>query len=175
LLHEKLSRQAYYDHVTGLANRELFNDRFDQALKMAERHKRVCALLYIDLDGFKKVNDTMGHHIGDELLCSTATRMQQCVRKSDTVARMGGDEFAVLLTELQDKSQAMFVGEKIVNRLFDPFQTSKGQVNIGASMGVAIFPDDGGDMDRLMVLADKHMYTNKRQHKQNIALAKEAS
>ncbi len=177
--HEKtlLSRHAHFDSVTGLANRVLFNERFEHALQMAERYSRICGLLYIDLDGFKQVNDEYGHYIGDELLASVATRMLQCVRKTDTVARIGGDEFAVLLTELNSKSDAMIIGEKIVSRMYDPVSTTKGPVNVGASIGVAVYPDDGQDTENLTKLADKFMYNNKRARKLNLGVpvVKEAS
>lgn len=169
-----LARQAHYDNVTGLANRVLFNERFEHALQMAERYGRICALLYIDLDGFKPINDEYGHHIGDELLATVSGRMMQCVRKTDTVARIGGDEFAILLTEVKTKTDAMLIGEKVVSRIFDPVPTSKGAVNVGASIGVAVYPEDGQDANRLMELADKYMYTNKRAHNQKLTISKDA-
>lgn len=173
--HSILSRKAHFDTVTGLANRVLFNERFDHALQMAQRYDRICALLYVDLDGFKAINDEHGHHIGDELLIAVAGRMLQCVRKTDTVARIGGDEFAILLTEITTKADAMLIGEKVVSRLFDPVPTSKEPVSVGASIGIAVYPEDGVDADKLIKLADKYMYNNKRAHKQKLGLSREAS
>lgn len=170
----QLSRQAHYDTVTGLSNRVSFNERFDHALQMAERHKRICALLYVDLDGFKPINDQMGHHIGDELLAGVATIMLKCVRKTDTVARIGGDEFAIILTEIDNKADATEIADKLVSHLANPIVTSKGAVDIGASIGVVVYPEDGLEANKLLELADNYMYTNKRAHKQNVKLTKDA-
>ncbi|HAI13490.1 MAG TPA: hypothetical protein DCM28_17415 [Phycisphaerales bacterium] len=171
----ELSHHAHYDTVTCLANRVLFNERFEHALQMSQRYKRICGLLYIDLDGFKAINDQYGHHIGDELLATVAGRMLQCVRQTDTVARMGGDEFAIILTEIENKDDAISISEKLDAQLGVPVQTTKGIVNIAASIGVSVYPEDGVEANRLIELADKYMYKNKRDNKMRLRLDRSAS
>ena len=168
---EKLSRRAYYDAVTGLVSKELFSDRCDHALKLARRQSNICAVIYIDLDDFKSINDSMGHSAGDELLTNVAGRMKNCVRDSDTVARMGCDEFAILLMDLDDKSMVLLLAEKINSRICDTFHLASGCVKIGASFGVAIYPDDGDSVKRLLEVADEQMYTNKKEKGKNGVLS----
>ncbi|MAX23170.1 MAG: hypothetical protein CMJ19_01600 [Phycisphaeraceae bacterium] len=172
--HTELSHRAHHDNVTGLANRVLFTERLEHALMMSERYERICAVLYVDLDGFKPVNDEYGHHIGDELLVSVAGRMHSCIRKTDTVARIGGDEFAILLAEIANRNDAIRIGEKVISRLFDPIPTSKGPVSVGASLGVAVYPEDGHGPEALLEHADKQMYENKRSHKK-LNISRDAS
>jgi len=164
---EQLSRRAYYDAVTGLVSKELFSDRCDHALKLAHRHSRICAVIYIGLDDFKSLNDSMGHSTGDELLANVAGRLKNCVRDSDTVARMGSDEFAILLTDMDDKAAVMLLAEKINGRICDPFHLASDPVQLGASLGVAIYPEDGDTVKRLLEVADEYMYANKMEKSKN--------
>lgn len=149
---------ASHDALTGLPNRRLFQDRLDLALSRAQRRDKRVALLFIDLDGFKAVNDSYGHDIGDELLSALATRLQETVRGEDTVARFGGDEFIVLLSEIADVGDAVAVAEKVLLRLRAPFDLRGQDVRVGASVGVAVFPDHAADSGGLMKSADTAMY-----------------
>ena len=154
---------ALHDYLTGLPNRRLFQDRLANALERARRTRTQAALLVLDLNRFKQVNDTQGHHIGDLLLQQVATRFSGRVRRSDTVARTGGDEFSVILEEPITREQAEGVGNALLQLLNEPIQLSGGQfARIGASVGVAVFPDDAGDPESLFIAADQKMYKAKR-------------
>lgn len=155
-------RRANRDPVTGLLNRTLFNDRLDHTLTMARRGKRRFALMFIDLDLFKRVNDTLGHDAGDELLCGVAQRLTECVRESDTVARLGGDEFGVIMSETGDLVGVVQAARRILETLQQPFILTKGTAHIGASIGIALFPDDGDDPATLVANADAAMYKAKQ-------------
>jgi diguanylate cyclase (GGDEF)-like protein len=161
---ERMQRVAHHDSLTGLPNRSLFNDRLDQAIRLAKRSSRQFALLYLDLDRFKTVNDTLGHAAGDELLQGVATRIRQQVRESDTVARVGGDEFTVILHGTAMREEAETVSGKIHAALAAPFQVGspKQGVEIGSSIGIALYPADAGDADALVKAADAAMYTAKQ-------------
>jgi len=161
---ERIQRVAHHDSLTGLPNRLLFNDRLHQAISLAKRDSRRFALLYLDLDKFKPVNDTLGHIIGDELLKGVAARLRQQVRESDTVARVGGDEFTVILSDLSRRADAETVAAKIIAALAVPFElgSSKQRVEIGSSVGIAVFPTDGRDADALVKSADAAMYSAKQ-------------
>ena len=156
---------ATHDDLTNLANLNFLEALFTQALHQHARHQEKLALLFLDLDGFKAVNDQYGHHVGDELLVKVAAVLQYCVRKSDTVARFGGDEFVILLTSLLDKDDAAIVAEKILLYLQRPFQLSACQAHIGVSIGIALYPDDGVDSQQMMQIADSLMYSAKQQGK----------
>lgn len=149
---------ASHDALTGLPNRRLFQDRLDLALSRAQRREKRVALLFIDLDGFKLVNDSYGHDIGDELLSALASRLHDAVRSEDTVARFGGDEFIVLLAEIADVGDAVAVAEKLLLHLRQPFSPRGQEVSVGASVGVAVFPDHAADAAGLMKAADAAMY-----------------
>ncbi len=164
LAEERLQQVAQHDSLTGLPNRLLFDDRLDQAISLAKRKSRQCALLYLDLDKFKPVNDTLGHTAGDELLQAVATRIRQLVRDSDTVARVGGDEFTVILPEIGRREEAEIVARKISAALATPFQlgSQKQSVGIGASIGIAVYPADAQDAEALVKAADAAMYSAKQ-------------
>lgn len=164
-MEQKMRFMATHDDLTQLANRALLQERLEQALLQHARHQEKLALLFIDLDGFKAINDNHGHHVGDELLTKVAGMLKYCVRKSDTVARFGGDEFVVLLTGLMDRDDAAIVAEKILLQLAEPLQLSVCQAQVGASIGIAMYPDDGSDNVTLMKVADSLMYAAKQAGK----------
>ena len=160
---QQLDRVAHHDTLTGLPNRLLFNDRLAQAISQARRSPSRFALLYLDLDRFKQVNDLLGHFVGDELLQAVANRIRKQVRESDTVARIGGDEFAVILPNIVKSEEAITVAKKIIKALTDPFLLCSHQqeVRIGTRTGIAIYPSDASDADELVKLADTAMYSAK--------------
>lgn len=160
-----LRDQAHHDKLTKLPNRHLFDDRLAQALIQAKRHKRSFAIHLLDLDGFKKVNDTLGHPVGDELLKAVATALTGCVRTSDTVARMGGDEFTVIQTEFKDRQGAVDVATRIVTALSQPFKLGDHVTQIGVTIGIAIYPTDGADAGQLQQNADLALYVGKAKGK----------
>jgi diguanylate cyclase (GGDEF)-like protein/PAS domain S-box-containing protein len=164
LTEERIQRVAHHDDLTGLPNRLLFNDRLQQTLSLAKRDLRQFALLYLDLDHFKPVNDSMGHSAGDELLQGVAARIRSQVRESDTVARVGGDEFTVILPEIARPEEAAVVAEKIIGALAVPFRLGpQGKcTTIGISIGIAVYPGDGQDADALVTVADSAMYIAKQ-------------
>ena len=154
---------AAHDPLTGLPNRRMFTELLQSHLQQARRNRKHYALLYLDLDRFKEVNDTLGHHVGDLLLQAVATRLRTLLRESDLVARLGGDEFAVLLTALERADDAAIVATKLVTELSKPFEDLDGQqIQISPSIGVALFPRDGHDIDALCRNADAAMYQSKR-------------
>ena len=162
---ERIHHLAHHDSLTGLPNRLLFNDRLGQAITLAKRDSSRFALLYLDLDRFKPVNDTLGHTAGDEVLRNAAARIRQQVRESDTVARVGGDEFTVILRDINGRENAVPIAEKIIATLARPFplEWQQQSVDIGASVGIAIYPDDAQDHETLVKLADAAMYSAKTQ------------
>lgn len=164
-MEQKMRFMATHDDLTQLANRALLQERLEQAVMQHARHQEKLALLFIDLDGFKAVNDNHGHHVGDELLTRVAAMLKHCVRKSDTVARFGGDEFVVLLTGLLDRDDAALVAEKILMQLAQPLQLSVCQAKVGASIGIGMYPDDGTDPQSLLKAADGLMYLAKQRGK----------
>ncbi|MBV2128657.1 transporter substrate-binding domain-containing protein [Arsukibacterium indicum] len=161
----KMRYMATHDDLTGLPNRSLLKERIDQALEQHSRHNEILAVLFLDLDGFKEVNDIHGHDAGDELLLKLAGVLEGCIRKSDTVARFGGDEFVILLTALLHRDDAAIVAEKILYKLGQPLQLSFGEVQVGASIGIAIYPHDATNSSALLKQADKQMYLAKQQGK----------
>ncbi|WP_245674186.1 MULTISPECIES: sensor domain-containing diguanylate cyclase [Actinoplanes] len=159
---DELTRHAFHDSLTGLPNRKFLLDRAEQAVDIAAATGTRLALLLLDLNGFKQVNDTVGHHAGDVLLQLVAKRLQQVVRRPDMVSRLGGDEFAVLVTGNPDEKASVAVGERICDVLRDPFDIEGQTVKIGASIGVALFPDHGIEFGSIMKDADASMYEAKR-------------
>lgn len=162
-MEQEVLRRASRDALTGLPNRTLLFDRLDQELRKASREGRLVALLFLDLDHFKEVNDRLGHKAGDELLRQAASRISQCVRKSDTVARLGGDEFAVLMGDLRDRDRVRVVADEIVRVLSEPFALGRHHsAGVTTSLGVAMFPDDSIVASDLLERADHAMYAAKR-------------
>ena len=162
---ERLIRQANFDSLTGLPNRLLAQDRLAQAMANADRAGRQTkvALLFVDLDDFKKINDTLGHDHGDELLKQVAERFKTCVRKTDTVARFGGDEFLVIVTSVHETANVELVAENLLRQMTTPFQLGGISFVINASIGIALYPDDGTDVQHLLQDADSAMYRAKRE------------
>ncbi len=164
LLEEQIEHNrhlALHDELTGLPNRRLFQDRLASAVERARRTSAQTALLLIDLDHFKQVNDELGHHVGDLVLKQVAATCSGRVRRSDTVARTGGDEFSVILEEPASHADAGSVAESLIHLLKEPRELDGHTVRIGASIGIAVFPDDAADMEALCIAADRRMYSNK--------------
>ena len=160
-----LERQALYDELTGLPNRRLLMERMSQVFALAEREGRAVALLYLDLDGFKPVNDSLGHWVGDLLLKRVAHRMLSRIRKSDTLARMGGDEFTWLIPQLSSKEQAAQLAREMMLSLSEPFEIEGKTISITVSIGVSLFPENAVDPVELIQQADSAMYAVKRTGK----------
>ena len=157
----EISRSAQYDFLTGLPNRMLLNDRVTQAITMASRHTKQMAVLFVDLNGFKKINDSLGHATGDKLLKSISQRLLSCVRASDTVSRHGGDEFVVLLTELEGRNGASVAAKKVLLAVAKPHHIDNHILYVSASVGVSVYPQDGQDVETLFSNADIAMYEAK--------------
>jgi diguanylate cyclase (GGDEF)-like protein/PAS domain S-box-containing protein len=164
-MEQRLKQLALYDALTGLPNRVLFFDRMNQLLALAKRNKYIVALLYIDFNQFKKINDTLGHDMGDLLLKEAAQRMTSCLRKADTVARMGGDEFIGICGRITAPADAGVVADKILAVLSQPFQLKGHVCTIGASIGISIYPHDGDTAEALVNKADAAMYHSKESGK----------
>lgn len=160
-LERDLKNMAHYDHLTGLANRGLFSDRLDTAIARAYRHKNQCALLFVDLDKFKPVNDQYGHGIGDQLLQQVAGRLRSATRDSDTIGRLGGDEFVIIVEDLTEPAAVSHIAEKVIEQLSNPFQISGETITIGCSIGIAIYPQHGRSGIALTRSADIAMYAAK--------------
>ncbi len=158
---ELIWNHANFDSLTGLPNRRLFRDRLDQEIKKAARARLSMALMFIDLDKFKEINDSLGHDIGDALLIESAFRINSCVRESDTVARLGGDEFTVILSRIVDKSHVDKVVGNIIQKLSEPYLLCGITVESSASIGITLCPEDGKDLDMLLKNADQAMYISK--------------
>jgi diguanylate cyclase (GGDEF)-like protein/PAS domain S-box-containing protein len=169
-MEEKVLHLAYHDPLTDLPNRMLFADRLRQALAIAKRDRAHLALLFIDLDKFKPVNDTLGHNVGDLLLKAVGQRIQNCLRESDTVARMGGDEFVVLLSVIKEERDAWDVAEKIRFSLNQPFELAGHGMNISSSTGIAIYPEHGEEEKQLLKNADDAMYYAKSVGRDNVQI-----
>lgn len=161
LAQQRIEQLAHYDELTHLPNRSLFYDRLEQAIMAAKRRKRGLALLFIDLDGFKQVNDMHGHHVGDLLLAHTAERLRLCIRESDTLARLGGDEFTVILNDAGEPEKLAVLANKIIASIAQPFDLQGRAVQISASIGIARYPEDAPSKGTLLIVADKAMYAAK--------------
>jgi len=152
---------AYHDELTGLPNRYLLFDRFNQAIARAARQDKLVALLFLDLDGFKTINDTLGHVAGDSLLKQVAARLSACIRTSDTACRFGGDEFVILLSELETRESAAVAARKIRAHLAAPYRTGGTEIQIATSIGMALYPVDGKAYEDLLRQSDVAMYWDK--------------
>ena len=162
---EFINFQAYHDLLTRLPNRALFKDRLNISLAQAKRNKSGVAVMFLDLDRFKIVNDTLGHAMGDSLLQSVALRLENCVRKCDTLSRFGGDEFTLLLPSISSAEDARTIAKKVISTLKEPFMLGEHEVFVGVSIGIAIYPDAGGTVDELIQNADVAMYHVKSRGK----------
>ena len=164
---EVIRRIAYHDDLTGLPNRRLFRDRVALALARSHRNRQSVAVMMLDLDHFKDVNDTLGHSVGDRLLRAVGDRLAGLLRQSDTVARMGGDEFLLLLPEISGREDAARVARKALEAFRKPFVFDDHKLNITTSIGIALYPGDGEDGDTLMKNADIAMYRAKDRGRDN--------
>jgi len=164
---KKLRHQAHHDTLTDLPNRTLFKDRLSQTIVSAKRNNEKFALLFIDLDQFKKINDSLGHHIGDEVLIEAAKRLSKTIREEDTLARLGGDEFTIIIKDVKNIQSASTVAQKIVNIMKDPLSISIHTLYISSSIGISIYPDDATNEDDLIKYADAAMYKAKDEGRDN--------
>jgi diguanylate cyclase (GGDEF)-like protein/PAS domain S-box-containing protein len=171
LAQQAMEHQAYHDGLTSLPNRLLFRDRIGVALAHAKRIKRSAAVMFLDLDEFKLVNDTLGHTIGDRLLQQIAMRLVACVRAEDTVARMGGDEFTILLADIQDRRAASTVAQKVLDAVRQPVIVDEHELYVTTSVGIALYPEDGLDAETLLRDSDRAMYRAKDTGRNNFQFA----
>ena len=171
---EKIQQMAFHDSLTGLPNRKLFSDRLGIVLAQARRNKKKVGIVMLDLDNFKDVNDTLGHDVGDTLLKAVAERLSVILRKSDTVARFGGDEFVLIFPDMEVIEEAIQVVQKIIDRFHKPFLIDTHQLVVTTSIGIAVYPNDGMDEEILMKNADIAMYQAKQAGRARYQLYKEA-
>jgi diguanylate cyclase (GGDEF)-like protein/PAS domain S-box-containing protein len=162
-----LRYQAHHDMLTNLPNRTLFKERLERSIIESKRHQKNFALFFLDLDQFKKINDSLGHHIGDEVLIEVAKRLQSSLREEDTLSRLGGDEFTVILKDIKNPKNAATVAQKILNNLKEPIKVEQHLLHISASIGIALYPDDATDIDNLIKYADVAMYKAKDEGRNN--------
>ncbi|MEH7440185.1 sensor domain-containing diguanylate cyclase [Neobacillus drentensis] len=162
---ETLTHMAFHDMLTGLPNQRLFKDRLDKAIMEAARYNRKMAVMYMDMDGFKQINDTFGHDVGDELLKQFAKRVKGCIRDYDTIARQGGDEFTVLLPEILYEQDALEIAQRIINSLQELWKIGEHAISISSSIGIAFFPKDGIERQELLKYADRALYRAKEEGK----------
>jgi diguanylate cyclase (GGDEF)-like protein/PAS domain S-box-containing protein len=165
---EHIQYLAYYDPLTSLPNRVLLEDRVKQAIAAAKHNMRKIALMFLDLDHFKTINDSLGHHRGDKLLAEVGSRLTRCVREADTVARLGGDEFVILLSDISDAQGASAVAHKLLTELQSPYLIDGTEFRLTVSIGVSVYPDDGDDFSRLIMNADAAMYHAKDNGRNNV-------
>lgn len=170
----QVTHSAQHDFLTGLPNRMLLNDRVRQAITLAPRHMKKVALLFLDLDGFKPINDSLGHPVGDRLLQSVANRLVACVRGSDTVSRQGGDEFVVLLSEVEQPSDAAIMARSLLQAVAEVHSIDGRDLRVTTSIGVSVYPDDGEDAETLIRNADTAMYQAKENGRQSYQFFKPA-
>jgi diguanylate cyclase (GGDEF)-like protein len=158
IINKKLEQVATHDPLTNVANRNLFSTYFDESIERAKKNRRILALLYMDLDGFKSINDTHGHHIGDQLLLVLVDRLEEFFDTMDVVARLGGDEFSVILENVVDPSEVAKIARRICHALAEPVTINKIDLHVTASIGIAVYPIDGDSAETLLTIADKAMY-----------------
>lgn len=168
---EQLTYKAYHDPLTDLPNRELFFDRLEKLLSHAKRNRQQCALMFVDLDDFKMVNDNLGHQFGDIFLREVASRLRSCCRDEDTVARYGGDEFVMVLGELNDENDVIGMAERVFAIMDPPVQYGQKNMKITASIGIAVFPKDAQNLRDLIAEADRAMYYAKKSGKHSYQLS----
>ncbi len=168
---DEMRRLALHDPLTGLPNRLLLEDRIHQAIAAARRKGKGIALLFLDLDGFKPINDSMGHRTGDDVLREIAGRLRGCMRASDTVARVGGDEFVVLVQDVDNRCECLPVARKLVEAVGHPVSFPGGEATLGVSAGLSFYPEDGQDRESLMRVADASMYLAKRAGRNQVRCA----
>lgn len=166
-IEQNLFLLAHYDNLTGLANREFFHTTLSKSLLRAKRNNQTLGLMFLDLDHFKEINDTLGHAAGDHLLINVAKRLQSCVRETDTIARLGGDEFTIILDSIQQSENAGMIAEKILQALAEPILISEHQVFISSSIGIALYPNDATNHEDLIKYADTAMYKAKEKGRNN--------
>ncbi|HYM06745.1 MAG TPA: EAL domain-containing protein [Terriglobales bacterium] len=170
----QIAHSAEHDFLTGLPNRMLLNDRINQAITMAPRHAKKVAVLFLDLDGFKHINDSLGHPIGDKLLQSIAKRLVNCVRNADTVSRQGGDEFVVLLSEVERSEDTAITARRMLQTVAEAHSIDQHDLHVTTSIGVSVYPDDGLDAETLIKNADTAMYQAKENGRQSYQFFKPA-
>ena len=163
----KMSHLAEHDYLTGLPNRALMDDRLERSIALAQRHGNQVALLYLDIDNFKDINDSLGHAAGDQLLQSIAKRLQACVRFSDTVSRQGGDEFVVLLTDVEGEHGAVLAAQKLIAAMVEPHRIGAHSLHVTLSIGISLYPDHGTDKETIIRNADTAMYFAKHKGRNN--------
>ena len=163
----RIRYMAHYDALTGLPNRVLLQDRIQKAVDYANRNRKQIAVLFVDLDHFKNINDSLGHMVGDSLLQLVAQRLQQCLRKHDDVGRLGGDEFVLCLPLMHGRDDAALVAQKVLDALHQPFILNTMEMHVGASIGIGLYPDDGANVETLMRAADMAMYYAKETGRSN--------
>lgn len=174
LAEQKIEHLAHHDYLTGLPNRALFMDRLEQSLSLAKRGNHKTAILFLDLDSFKCINDTLGHQTGDLLLQEVAIRLKKVVRDSDTVARAGGDEFILVLNDVGSHENASLAAKNIIAALSEPFALAGQSCHMGGSIGISLFPDDARDSATLLIQADEAMYAAKRNGKNTYRFFRDA-
>src|SRR5208282_5499837 len=170
----EMTHSAQHDFLTGLPNRMLLNDRVNQAIVLAPRHSKKVAVLFLDLDGFKHINDSLGHPTGDKLLQSVAQRLVDCVRGSDTVSRQGGDEFVVLLSEVEDSADVAITARRMLRAVAEEHSVDQHDLHVTTSIGLSVYPDDGADAETLIKNADTAMYQAKENGRQSYQFFKPA-
>jgi diguanylate cyclase (GGDEF)-like protein len=171
---DRLSHMAHHDPLTGLPNRRALLDRARQCMALAQRQGSQFALLFVDIDGFKPINDQWGHDVGDLLLQSLKRKLTQTVRETDVVARLGGDEFVVLLTDIPDRERVAALAAKLIEVLSQPCELREHTMAVGASVGIALYPRDASDVDELLAKADQAMYSAKRAGRRIYRFASQA-
>lgn len=162
---KKLAHMAMHDGLTSLPNRMHFQHNLNQVIHIAKRHKYKIAVLFLDMNKFKEINDTLGHEAGDQLLKEIAKRLKECIREEDTVARLGGDEFAILLPEIKNSEDVLHIVRKILHKTSEKFSIGKKTIIPSMSIGISIYPDHAKDADTLVKFADKAMYNAKQKEK----------
>jgi diguanylate cyclase (GGDEF)-like protein/PAS domain S-box-containing protein len=167
---ERLTRLSLYDTLTTVPNRHLLEKRLESIIQMSKKHNQSFALLFLDLDRFKNINDTLGHRVGDNLLKETAQRLKSLLRKQDTIARFGGDEFVIILPNLKHIREAVYISEKIIESLKRPFYVNHQEMYISTSIGISVYPFDGTDKETLIRMADRAMYQAKKNGRNQYVL-----